>query len=287
MAETKTISLIGKQDLSSHKEDLSKLIQDLKSQKYQLIFDPNFSRHFQEPASTNNDLLKSDLILVFGGDGTLLKTARKINSKNLNILPVNLGNLGFLTESDISTIQQDLHKYFQGQYELDKRFLLDVKIVRKGETVLNSHSLNEAVIHQGGKSRLINLHIDVSGKPVCSLKADGLILSTPTGSTGHSLSAGGPIIHPHINAFLITPICPISLSNRPIAVPSDRSIHITVERNREYAEKIGLTLDGQESYQLEYDDKIIIKQSTQTLQIIRMLDSNYYQSLRDKLNWSK
>lgn len=287
MAETKTISLIGKQDLSDHKKELSELIDYLRKENHELFFDPNFSRHLNLPASTNDELTESDLILVFGGDGTFLKTARKIKNKNLTILPVNLGNLGFLTESDITTVQEDLQKYFQGQFELDKRFLLQIQVIRKGEQVLSGFSLNETVIHQGGKSRLIKLHIDVSGQPVCSLKADGLILSTPTGSTGHSLSAGGPIIHPHINAFLITPICPISLSNRPIAIPSDRTIQVTVEKNREYAEKIGLTLDGQESYQLEYGDKINIKQSVHTLQIIRMLDSNYYQSLRDKLNWSK
>ena len=286
MAKIKTISLIGKPDLTQYKTELQQIITQLKP-GHDLLFDANFSKQFDQPTSTTQELTTADLILVFGGDGTLLKTMRKVKSDKTLILSINLGNLGFLTESKIEEFSDVFQKINQGKYDLDKRKLLTLHIMRDGKRILENQIVNEAVVHQGGKARLINLHIDVSGQSVCSLKADGLIISTATGSTGHSLSAGGPIIHPHINAILINPIAPISLSNRPIAVPSDRCVEVTVDRNREYAEKVGLTIDGQESYQLEYQDKIYIKESAHEINLIRMLDANYYQSLRDKLNWSK
>lgn len=286
MAKIKTISLIGKPDLTEYKTELHQIITQLKPD-HDLLFDANFSKQFDQPTSTTQELTTADLILVFGGDGTLLKTMRKVKSDKTLILSINLGNLGFLTESKIEEFSDVFQKINQGKYDLDKRKLLTLHIMRDGKRILENQIVNEAVVHQGGKARLINLHIDVSGQSVCSLKADGLIISTATGSTGHSLSAGGPIIHPHINAILINPIAPISLSNRPIAVPSDRCVEVTIDRNREYAEKVGLTIDGQESYQLEYQDKIYIKESAHEINLIRMLDANYYQSLRDKLNWSK
>jgi NAD+ kinase len=286
MAKIKTISLIGKPNLTEYQTQLQQIITQLEPD-HDLLFDANFSKQFHHPTSTSEELTSADLILVFGGDGTLLKTMRKVKSEDALILSINLGNLGFLTEAKIEEFADVFQKINQGKYDLDKRKLLTLHIMRDGKRVLENQIVNEAVVHQGGKARLINLHIDVSGQSVCSLKADGLIISTATGSTGHSLSAGGPIIHPHINAILINPIAPISLSNRPIAVPSDRCVEVTIDRNREYAEKVGLTIDGQESYQLEYQDKIYIKESAHEINLIRMLDANYYQSLRDKLNWSK
>lgn len=286
MAKIKTISLIGKPNLTEYQTQLQQIITQLEFD-HDLLFDANFSKQFHHPTSTSEELTSADLILVFGGDGTLLKTMRKVKSEDGLILSINLGNLGFLTEAKIEEFADVFQKINQGKYDLDKRKLLTLHIMRDGKRILENQVVNEAVVHQGGKARLINLHIDVSGQSVCSLKADGLIISTATGSTGHSLSAGGPIIHPHINAILINPIAPISLSNRPIAVPSDRCVEVTIDRNREYAEKVGLTIDGQESYQLEYQDKIYIKESAHEINLIRMLDANYYQSLRDKLNWSK
>lgn len=254
---------------------------------YECLYDRNFAKEFQKPTSTTQELISSDLILVFGGDGTLIKTMRRINSSNSKILSINLGNLGFLTEINIDEFSDTFQTLQKGEYELDKRSLLTIHVMRDGKQILENQIVNEAVIHQGGKARLINLHIEVSGQPMCSIKADGLIISTATGSTGHSLSAGGPIVHPHVGAILINPMAPISLSNRPIVIPSDRCVEVEVDRNREYAEKIGLTIDGQESYQLEYQDKIYIKESEHQAQMIRLLNSNYYQSLRDKLNWTK
>jgi NAD+ kinase len=285
MPKIQSISFIGKHDLSQYIQELETIIQNLSS--YDLLFDRNFAKHLQKPASTTEELVHSDIILVFGGDGTLIKTMRRATLECTKILSINLGNLGFLTETSIQDFQETFDKLLEGKYELDKRKLLTVHVMRDGERILENQVVNEAVIHQGGKARLINLHIEVSGQSMCSLKADGLIISTSTGSTGHSLSAGGPIVHPHLNAILINPIAPISLSNRPIVIPSDRCVEVTIDRNREYAEKVGLTIDGQESYQLEYNDKVYLKESANEVQLIRLLDSNYYQSLRDKLNWSK
>jgi NAD+ kinase len=285
LAKFNTIALIGKQDLSEFKQDLESIIQSLGSSE--LLFDRSFSKTFDKPTSTTQELISADLILVFGGDGTLIKTMRLVKSSNSKILSINLGNLGFLTEIDLNEFQDTFKKIQEGKYDLDKRTLFTVHVMREGKRILENQIVNEAVVHQGGKARLIKLHIEVSGQSMCSLKADGLIVSTATGSTGHSLSAGGPIVHPHLDSILINPIAPISLSNRPIVIPSDRCVEIEVDRNREYAEKIGLTIDGQESYQLEYQDKIYIKESEHKAHMIRMFNSNYYQSLRDKLNWTK
>ncbi len=285
MPKFQSVSFIGKPNLSSHTKELQSIISFFEGSD--LHFDIHFSKEFSKPTSTKQELTSTDLILVFGGDGTLIKTIRQIKNSNSKILSINLGNLGFLTEIDIEEFSQTMIKIQKGEYELDKRKLLTVHIMREGKRILENQIVNEAVIHQGGKARLINLHIEVSGQSMCSLKADGLIISTATGSTGHSLSAGGPIIHPHINAILINPIAPISLSNRPIAVPSDRCVEVDIDKNRQFAERVGLTIDGQESYQLEYKDKIYIKESSHEAQLIRLLNSNYYQSLRDKLNWTK
>jgi NAD+ kinase len=250
--------------------------------------DENVAPILGEKAMTKTQLLaKADLAVVMGGDGTLLKTARALSKRVVICYGINLGNVGFLTESQPEKALDGLKRILAGKYVDDKRSLLRVTVYRKGKKIRTELALNDAVINQGSKARLIQLKVEMNQRLVNRFKADGLIISTPTGSTGHSLSAGGPIVHPKINAFVLTPICPVSLSNRPITLPNDRQLKITVETIREYHERVALTIDGQSTFSLEYGDEIKIRRSSRYFYLARMTGENYFKALRAKLGWGE
>ncbi len=229
-----------------------------------------------------------DLVVCLGGDGTILKTARRLSLKKVYVLPVNLGTLGFLTESTTETMFKHLDRVFKKQFVVDDRMLMRITVYRKGSKVDTFLCLNEAAITQGSFARIIEMDIEVNKRKIILLQADGLIVATPTGSTGHSLSAGGPIVHPKMEAFILMPICPISLANRPIIIPSDRQISITVlSENKDETSRVGLTLDGQVVFPLLNGDEIKIRASSRKLRIVRMTGQNYYKMLRTKLGWGR
>lgn len=246
--------------------------------------------------ATRAQILKeADLVLSLGGDGTLLKIVRDLPlRRNLYILGVNLGTLGFNTEvQDRHRIYDLLDEFFKGQYHVDERLLLRATLYRKGQKIDTHLALNEAVINQGNFARLISLYAEIDQRKMIEFKADGIIVATPTGSTGHSLSAGGPIIHPRIDGFVFTPICPADLTVRPIIIPSNRQITIRIDTDRRYADnQIGLTIDGQIMIPVEYGDVIKIRASHRKLRLIRAHvkasgGGNYYKLLREKLSWGK
>lgn len=236
-----------------------------------------------------------DLILSLGGDGTLLKVVRELPlRRNLYVLGVNLGTLGFNTEvQDPSRVYDLLDECFAGQYHIDERLVLRATLYRKGQKIATHLALNEAVINQGNFARLISLYAEIDQRKMIEFKADGVIVATPTGSTGHSLSAGGPIIHPRIDGFVFTPICPADLTVRPIIVPSNRQITIRIDTDRRYADnQIGLTIDGQISIPVEYGDIVKLRASHRKLRLLRAHvkasgGGNYYKLLREKLSWGK
>ena len=231
---------------------------------------------------------KCDMVVVMGGDGTLLKTARSVGTKTTLVMGFNFGNLGVLTESKPANIEHDLTEVLHNRYVIDERSILRVTIYRKGKKFDSFLALNDAVINQGSFARLIEMDVSINQRKVITVHADGLIISSPTGSTGHSLSAGGPIVHPSLPAIILTPICPATLSIRPIVIPNDRQLKITVTTKRQHeGENVGLTLDGQETIQLEYDDEIKIRKSSRYFNLIRLKGGNYYKMLRDKLRWGE
>ncbi len=243
--------------------------------------------HFKGEEGYNKEKLlqKVDLVIVMGGDGTILKTARRMPRKKLLLLGINLGNLGFLTECKPDKMIECLDKVFKGQYSVDKRTLLRITIYRKGEKIDTFLALNDAVINQGAFARLIALDLEVDNRKIVNFKADGLIVATPTGSSAHSLSAGGPIVHPRVESLTITPICPSSLSMRPIVLPDNRQMTVTIEtQRRDEAALIGLTLDGQDMMILEYGDKIKFRRSKRKIYMVRT-GNRYYKVLRSKLKW--
>lgn len=283
-----SVALIGKQNIEPHKKFIEQVVTFLQKKKVDIFYGENIGKMLGEKGETREELLKKvDLAIVMGGDGTLLKTARSLSKKVVIVYGINFGTLGFLAESTPDKAIEGLERIFKGKYVLDARSLLRVTVYRQGLKISTGLALNDAVINQGIKARLIKLRVEMNQRKVNTFKADGLIIATPTGSTGHSLSAGGPIVHPKLDAFVLTPICPVSLSNRPITMPNDRQLNIKVETIREYHERVALTLDGQVTYGLEYGDDVKIRRSSRKFYLIRMTGENYYKALRAKLNWGE
>lgn len=224
----------------------------------------------------------SEFIIVLGGDGTLLSVARLIGGKGTPILGVNLGSLGFLTEVTLEEMYPLLEEILAGDMIIDERGMLEASIQRDGKEVAKYLVLNDVVINKGAFARMILMETRVGGRYLNTYRADGLIISTPTGSTAYSLSAGGPIVYPTVGSVIISPICPHTLTNRPIVIPDNVDIEVTLSTENEDAL---VTLDGQEGFSLKYMDTIIVKKSLNKTRLILSPKKDYYQILRQKLRW--
>ena len=225
-----------------------------------------------------------DLLIVLGGDGTLLAASRLENERGVPILPVNLGGLGFLTSVTLAELYPILEQTLAGKNRTSERVMLEVRVIRGGIPAECHHALNDAVLNKAALSRMIDLTLTVNGEFVSDFKADGLIVSTPTGSTAYSLAAGGPIMYPRVSAFLVTPICPHTLTNRPLVVPDTSRIEVTFVGP---GEPVTLTLDGQVGIAIEPGDRVEIARAKQRLRLVRAPERTYYQILRDKLKWGE
>ena len=225
-----------------------------------------------------------DLIVVLGGDGTMISTARLIGDRSIPVLGINYGGLGYLTEFRIEEMFAALEQILAGNYELDRRVTLRVEHCRGDETLSTNRVLNDVVINKAALARIIELEVWLNGLFVNNFRADGLIVSTPTGSTAYNLSAGGPIVFPSMNAVVITPICPFTLSNRPIVVPDEAEIELVLKTKNE---EVALTLDGQVGFQLQPADSVKIRKSRTTFNLVQPPNRNYFDVLRDKLRWGR
>jgi NAD+ kinase len=227
---------------------------------------------------------QSDLLIVLGGDGTLLSAAREAANCKVPILPVNLGGLGFLTTVSQDELYGILEEIFSGQYRISERVMLEAEVIRGGQTIRRQIALNEAVVNKAALARVMDLELRVNGEYVTTYKADGLIVSTPTGSTAYSLSAGGPIVYPTVEAFVITPICPHTLTNRPLVVPDTETIGVHFQSPDEPA---FLTLDGQIGIEVNREEHIVLKKAPETLRLVRAAKKTYFEILRGKLKWGE
>jgi len=233
----------------------------------------------------NEALLSNiDILIALGGDGTLLSAARLVSSSGIPILGVNLGGLGFLTEINYLRIYEVLEQVLNNKFSIENRMLINGYVLRKGKgKVFPFSALNDAVITTEAIARVLKLETSIDKQYVTTYIADGLIISTPTGSTAYSLSAGGPIVHPALKAIIITPICPHTLTNRPIIVSEKSSISVEpiFETN-----KIALTIDGQIKFDLLHSDKLVIKKAPYALKLISLPENDFFTILRKKLKWS-
>src|SRR5919109_404143 len=223
-----------------------------------------------------------DLVVVLGGDGTLLSVARLVEGKDVPILGVNLGSLGFLTEVTVAELFPVLDEVLAGHFTVSERVMLNCRVYRQGERIAQAVVLNDVVINKGALARIIEMETYVDGTYVNTFRADGLIIATPTGSTAYSLAAGGPILYPSLEVLIINPICPFTLTNRPLVVPDSLTIEVVLVKENE---DVLVTLDGQVGVALRYRDVIEIRKAEKRLRLIECPGKNYFEILRTKLKW--
>ena len=224
----------------------------------------------------------SDLLIVLGGDGTLLSMARAVGDLGVPIMGVNLGGLGFLTATTLDEMLPSLEAALQGHMVVEDRLMLRARVIRNGAAVCEHMALNDAVLHKGGAARVIRLLVRASGEEVGTYSADGIILSTPTGSTAYSLSAGGPIVSPSVHCIVATPICPHTLSVRPLVLPADETVTVEVLSP---TEELILTIDGQEHETLLPGARIVVSRAPNPVRLVRFPGQTFFSTLRRKLNW--
>jgi len=225
---------------------------------------------------------KSELIIVLGGDGTLLSVARLVGRREVPILGVNLGTLGFLTDVSRRELKESIERIIKGEFFIEKRLMLRSEVLRGEKIIGTHHVLNDVVINKGALARIIDLETLIDGHFVTLFKADGLIVSTPTGSTAYNLSAGGPIIYPTLECMVLTPICPHTLTNRPIVLPGSSRIEV---RLKSESQDVFLTLDGQVGFNLVKGDSVIITKAPFKTSLVIPPERNYFEILRTKLSW--
>jgi NAD+ kinase len=261
-----------------------------------IVCEERVGRALRLPWGTAQDLASSDLCISLGGDGTLIHAARILQGNPVPVLGVNLGFLGFLTEIPVSYALPMLQETLAGDYLVEPRRKLRVRLLRTTESaseitserfpesILDTEALNDVVINKGTLSRIADFEASIDGTIITSYKADGIIVSTPTGSTGYSLSASGPIVHPTIQAIIITPICPHTLTQRPIVVPDHQTITLRLVNTKA---DIYLTLDGQEGMALQANDRVEIGPSPNPFLLIKNRSLDYFTMLRTKLRWGE
>jgi NAD+ kinase len=280
----KKIGIFCKQLVPSAPKILAELIEWLSKKDCEVILDKDTANIAgQDSSSQWADIPdRVDLIIVLGGDGTILSVARSAHPYSVPILGVNLGTLGFLAEVTLAELYEVLDSVLQGRYECENRMLLNACLWRDEKKAGDYHVLNDVVINKGALARIVNLQVQVNSQYMTSYRADGLIIATPTGSTAYSLSAGGPIIHPSMDALVLSPICPFTLTNRPIVIPDQSVIQVELATDRE---NVRVTFDGQQGCDMLPGDVLEIKKAKTSIQLIQSPGKNYYQTLRNKLHW--
>lgn len=226
---------------------------------------------------------RADVIFVFGGDGTLLSATRLMEGTTTPLLGINLGGLGFMAEVRIEEVREAIEKVLAGQCSVEDRVMLKAYIHRAGGRISQPSVLNDIVLNKGALARIVHIDVSVDGQHLTTFHADGLIVSTPTGSTAYSLSAGGPILYPTLRSLLLTPICPHTLGNRPIVLPDD----VTITASLSSGEDVYLTLDGQVGFPLEPRDVVEISKSRHTARLLIPCERDYFDVLRTKLKWGE
>ncbi len=287
----KRIGLTTKPHLPEKEEIVSRMVALLQKEGAEVLIDQANVGELKstESLSVMNDVSDIDALLVIGGDGTILRSVRQLQNFSVPILSVNRGAVGFLAEIGIDEADELLPKLIRGEGVIDERSILSVHVLRDGKEIFHSFALNEAVISQGTISRLLDLKTNVGGEHLANFHADGLIVATPTGSTAYSLAAGGPVVHPHLSALILTPINPHSFNQRPIVLPGNVSMEAEVSKcNDAFLQStVSLTVDGQVYHELQKHDLIRAHLHTDTVKFVRRREDTFFHTLRTKLKWGE
>ncbi len=285
----KTVALVGKYNTQEISGPLVRLAEYLEQRGCKVLITVQTADRMGIPGFDSARLGDignvADLVIVLGGDGTMLNVARILADYDVAVVGVNQGRLGFLTDVSVDTMTETLGEILDGEYTSENRFLLDVSVERAGdsEPAFHARAFNDVVVSKGATGRLIETEVFIDGQFVYSQRSDGLVIASPTGSTAYALSAGGPILHPTLEAMVLVPICPHTLSNRPIAVNSHAEIEVLVIR----ADDCNANFDGQRRLELKPGDRVRVRRSTHTLTLLRPRGHSYYDMLRQKLHWGE
>jgi NAD+ kinase len=281
------VGVVAKVDRPAARETLPRLVEWLAARGHQVLLEKETGELLAQPPTVvlKSDLpAQSDLLVVLGGDGTLLSVARVVGDLGVPILGVNLGGLGFLTATTQEELFPTLEAFFGGRMLVEERMMLGARVRRGGERGPEHVALNDVVITKSAMSRIITLEVSVEGGTATGYRADGLIVSTPTGSTAYSLSAGGPIVYPTMDAVVLTPICSHTLTNRPIILPAQLGIAITLLTAHQ---EVMLTLDGQVGVALRERDVVEVRRAAARIRLVRDPRRHFFDVLRTKLKWGE
>jgi len=281
----KTVALIGKYQNTEIKEPLLALADFLRERGIKVQVEESTAQclGIKDSSIIHIDAIGShaDLAIVLGGDGTMLTAGRALVNHSIPLVGINRGRFGFLTDVSIKSMLEAIAGILDGEYTLEKRILLGASIVRHGKMLSEGCALNDVVVSKGGLARLIDMELTIDGQFVQRQRSDGLIVSTPTGTTAYALSAGGPILHPMLEAIALVPICPHTLSNRPFAISSTSTVEIALM----HSEDARVHFDGQLHAELNTGDKVVVKRLDKTLTLLHPRGHSHYEMLRNKLRW--
>ena len=282
----KNIAIVGKYQSQGVAEPLVAIASYLKASGYNPIVEKdtadNIGLSGYATAAVGEIGREVDLAVVVGGDGTMLSVARILAAHNVPLVGVNQGRLGFMTDIALRDTQKALKAILEGEYDAEERHILQGSVTRQGQVLLDTLALNDVVVSRGAIGGMVELTVTIDGKFVYNLRADGLIIATPTGSTAYALSANGPIMHPNLAAIVLVPVAPHALSNRPIALSDDCEVEMTLTRGRD----AGAHFDGQAHITLQERDCITIRRSQHNIRFLHPRGYDYFRMLREKLHWS-
>lgn len=280
----RVVGLVAKYEEPKAAEMVSWLVPWLKEKGKRVLVEEGMARVGGRSCSKNEMAKKADLIVVLGGDGTLLSIARLVERPGVPILGVNLGGLGFITEVAVEELESVVARTLAGDFSVEKRMTLEIQVHGKRGRHRKFRVLNDAVITKGARARIIDLEAYVGKEYLCTYRADGLIISTPTGSTAYSLAAGGPILYPSLGAIVLSPICPHTLTNRPIVVSSKSSISVSL---RSSGDTVILSPDGQQGVLLNNGDVVEVRDYRVPVSLVKAPSRSYFEVLRNKLKWGE
>lgn len=283
----KTIAIVGKYLATGITKSISEIAAFLTSYGHTVVVEEDTANNIRLSGYTSMSVQQigenADAAIVVGGDGTVLSLARQLAPYPVPLIGINQGRLGFMTDISLDRMIPVLADMLEGHYESESRVLLEAKVLRSGQEIFATRALNDVVVSRGSASGMVELCVNVNGRFMSNQRSDGLIVSTPTGATAYSLSAGGPILHPSLAGLVLVPIAPHALSNRPIVIPDSAEIVIQITGGRD----ISATFDMQGLTSLEIDDRIVINRSQYKMTFLHPQGWSYYDTLRQKLHWNE